>query len=126
MQAQAAEGIRLALKADAWPVSVNVAMPTGLVVNELITNALKYAFQGREGGTITLNCLVDEVGCRVEVADDGVGLPAGTTWPLPGKLSALIVTTLRENAHAQLLVDSQPGRGMSVIIRFTRAAASVA
>jgi two-component sensor histidine kinase len=126
MQAQAAEGIRLALKADAWPVSVNVAMPTGLVVNELITNALKYAFQGREGGTITLNCLVDEVGCRVEVADDGVGLPAGTTWPLPGKLSALIVTTLRENAHAQLHVDSQPGRGMSVIIRFTRAAASVA
>lgn len=125
MHAQATEGIRLDLKVDAWPVSVNIAMPTGLVVNELMTNALKHAFQGREGGTVRLTCLVDELGCRVEVADDGVGLPAGTTWPVPGKLSALIVTTLRENAHAQLHVSSQPGQGMTVTIRFTKAAASV-
>ena len=126
MQAQAVEGIRLALKVDAWLVSVNVAMPTGLVVNELMTNSLKYAFQGREGGTITLNCLVDDIGCKVEVSDDGVGLPPGTDWPVPGKLSALIVTTLRENAHAQLHVHAEPGKGTSVTIRFTRAAASVA
>lgn len=125
MQAQAVEGIRLDLKVDAWLVSVNVAMPTGLVVNELMTNALKYAFQGADGGTITLHCLVDEVGCKVVVADDGVGLPPGMTWPVPGKLSALMVTTLRENAHAQLHVESEPGRGSSVTIRFTRAAASV-
>lgn len=126
MQAQATEGIRLDLRVDAWPVSVNIAMPTGLVVNELMTNALKHAFQGREGGTVRLTCLVDDMGCKVEVADDGVGLPPGTSWPVPGKLSALIVTTLRENAHAQLHVDSQPGRGVTVTIRFTRAAAAVA
>jgi two-component sensor histidine kinase len=126
MQAQAVEGIHLALNVDAWSVSVNVAMPTGLVVNELLTNALKHAFKDREGGTITLNCVIDELGCRVEVTDDGVGLPPGTTWPVPGKLSALIVTTLRENAHAQLHVESEPGRGTAVTIRFTRAAASVA
>jgi two-component sensor histidine kinase len=65
MRAHAVEGIRLDLKVDAYPVSVNVAMPTGLVVNELLTNALKYAFVGRDGGTITLNSLVDGNGCRV-------------------------------------------------------------
>ena len=60
MRAHAVEGIRLDLKVDTWPVSINVAMPAGLVVNELLTNALKHAFAGRDGGTITLHSLVDE------------------------------------------------------------------
>jgi two-component sensor histidine kinase len=126
MQAQAVEGIRLDLKVDAWPVSINVAMPAGLVVNELMTNALKYAFKGRDGGTIGLQSLVDDVGCRVVISDDGVGLPPDVEWPEPGKLSALIVRTLRENAHAQLSVESRPNRGTTVTIRFTRTAASAA
>ncbi len=77
MSSHAVEGIRLDMKVDTYPVSINVAMPTGLVVNELLTNALKHAFVGREGGTITLHSVVDGDGCRVVVADDGVGLPAG-------------------------------------------------
>ena len=63
MRSYAVEGIRLDLKVDAYPVSVNVAMPTGLVVNELLTNALKHAFTGRDRGTITLHSLVDSTGC---------------------------------------------------------------
>jgi two-component sensor histidine kinase len=99
-------------------------MPAGLVVNELLTNALKHAFVGREGGTITLHSLSDGNGCRVTVADDGVGLPEGVTWPKPGKLSALIVQSLRENAKAALEVESKPGQGMCVTILFTRAASA--
>ena len=120
----AVEGVRLDLKLDAYPVSVNVAMPTGLVVNELLTNSLKHAFAGRDGGTITLNSLSDGEGCRVLVADDEVGLPEGVVWPAPGRLGALIVQSLRENARARLDVDSRPGRGTRVTILFTRAAAA--
>jgi len=58
------------------------------------------------------------------VADDGVGLPAGVEWPERGKLSALIVQSLRENAKARLEIDSSPGEGMRVTILFTRAAAA--
>jgi PAS domain S-box-containing protein len=124
MRSHGHEGIRLNLKVDTYPVSVNVAMPAGLVVNELLTNALKHAFVGREGGTFTLHSLSDGNGCRVTVADDGVGLPEGVTWPKPGKLSALIVQSLRENAKAALEVESKPGQGMSVTILFTRAASA--
>ncbi|HVY14233.1 MAG TPA: sensor histidine kinase [Rhodopila sp.] len=124
MKAHATEGIRLELKVDTWPVSVNVAMPAGLVVNELMTNALKHAFEGRDGGTIKLHSLVDDIGCKVIIADDGVGLPSGVEWPEPGKLSALIVKSLRENARAKLEVDSKPDIGTTVTIRFTRAAAT--
>lgn len=126
MQAQAVDGVRLETMVDSWLVSINIAMPAGLVVNELLTNSLKYAFRDSEAGTIQLHCIVDDTGCRVMVADDGIGLPAGVEWPEPGKLSALIVRSLRENAHAQLKVESEPGQGTKVTIQFTRAAAEVA
>ena len=124
MRSYAVEGVRLELKVDAYPVSVTVAMPTGMVVNELLTNALKHAFAGREGGTITLHSLSDGGGCRIIVADDGVGLPEGVEWPRHGKLGALIVQSLRQNAKAHLEVESSPGRGTRVTIVFTRAAAA--
>ena len=123
MQAHAVEGIRLELKVDTWPVSINVAMPTGLVVNELMTNALKHAFAGRDGGTITVSSLVDDTGCRVVVADDGVGLPQGTTWPQSGKLGAVIAQSLKQNAKARLEVTSAPNEGVRVVIFFAREAA---
>jgi len=126
MHAHAVEGIRLDLKVDAYPVSVNVAMPTGLVVNELLTNALKHAFVGRDRGTITLHSLADSSGCRVMIADDGIGLPAGVEWPKPGKLGALIVRSLRQNANADLKVESGPEKGTRVTILFTRVAAAPA
>jgi PAS domain S-box-containing protein len=120
LQAHAVEGIRLDLKVDVYPVSVNVAMPTGLVVNELLTNALKHAFVGRSGGTITLHSLTNAKGCRIIVADDGVGLPEGVIWPKRGKLGSAIVQSLRENAKAQLEVDSSPQGGLRVTIVFKR------
>jgi PAS domain S-box-containing protein len=124
MATHAVEGIHLDLQVDTWPVSLDVAMPTGLVVNELLTNALKHAFVGRESGTVTLKSLVDDTGCRITVADDGVGLDPGISWPRPGKLSALIVQSLRQNAGASLNTDSAPGAGMKVHIFFARAAAT--
>ena len=124
MKAHAVEGIRLDLKVDTWPVSINVAMPTGLVVNEVLTNALKHAFVGRPGGTITLHSLVDARGCEVSIADDGVGLPPGTSWPTSGRLGSLIVQSLRQNVGAKLEVTSSPETGLRVVIRFLRANAA--
>jgi two-component sensor histidine kinase len=124
MASHAVEGIRLDLRVDSYPVSINVAMPTGLVVNELLTNSLKHAFLGRDGGTITLHSVVDGNGCKVMVADDGVGIPAGETWPKRGRLGALIAESLKQNASAQLDVTSEPYNGTTVTITFSRAAAA--
>lgn len=119
MRAHAVEGIHLDLQVDTWMVSLNVAMPTGLVVNELLTNALKHAFRGRPGGAITLHSTTDDRGgCRILVADDGVGLPEGHTWPKPGRLSALIVRSLLQNAMAEMAVSTPGGGGMQVEIVF--------
>lgn len=108
--------VRLDLKLDAYTMSAGVAMSTGLVVNELLTNALKHAFVGRDGGTISLHSLADDDECRVIVADDGIGLPTGMVWPEPGRLSALIVQSLQENASASVTIESTPGKGMRATV----------
>ncbi len=123
MATHAVEGITLDLRVDTYPVSVNVAMPTGLVVNELLTNSLKHAFSGRERGVITLHSEVDGNGCTIRVADDGVGLPPGETWPKRGRLGALIAESLKVNARAHFDVTSDPAIGTSVTISFKRSAA---
>ena len=98
-------------------------MPTGLVVNELLTNALKHAFRGREGGTITLHSVVDGNGCTVMVADDGVGLPAGETWPKRGRLGALIAEVSEAERQCAARCDFRGDSGTTVTITFNRSAA---
>jgi PAS domain S-box-containing protein len=125
MHIYAVDGIRLDLKVDHAPVSINVAMPVGLLVNELLTNTFKYAFEGRKSGLITVRCLHEsEDRYQVVVADDGIGLLEDVTWPVPGKLGALILQTLRENVATEFKVDTARGKGMRVTINFVYRAPS--
>jgi PAS domain S-box-containing protein len=117
MHTYAVDGIRLDLKVDYAPVSVNVAMPVGLLVNELLTNAFKHAFSGRETGLITVRCLHEgEDHYRVVVADDGIGLPEDATWPVPGKIGALVLQALRENAKTEFKFETVRGKGTRATI----------
>jgi PAS domain S-box-containing protein len=119
MHAYGAGNVRLDLKVDHVPVSVNIAMPVGLLVNELLTNSFKYAFHGRDSGTILLRCLrADDDACRLVVADDGVGFPSGVSWPVPGKLGALILQSLRENTATDVAVESSSDHGVRVTLSF--------
>jgi two-component sensor histidine kinase len=120
VRAHAVGGIDLDLKVSYCPVSINVAMPAGLLINELLMNTFKYAFLGREKGTISIECRCeDEERYRIVYSDDGVGFPRGVTWPSRGKLGALIVQTLRENTRQlNFQVDSEPGAGMTATIEF--------
>jgi PAS domain S-box-containing protein len=114
LRSHAEEGIQLNLQVENCPTTVNVAMPVGLVVNEAMTNSLKHAFIGRNEGTITLHCLQHDGGYAVEISDNGMGLPAGETWPQAGKISALIAQSLHENTKAEINVESQPGGGTRI------------
>lgn len=79
MAAHTVRDKRIALQRCIVPIVVDAkhASTLGLILNELLTNALKYAFPGSRAGTITVS-LTDEGGDIVlEVEDDGAGLPAG-------------------------------------------------
>ncbi len=65
--------IKLVTEIDDVPLDVGSLVPIGLIVNELITNALKYAFTGRENGTIFLSLKSETDQLVLTVKDDGIG-----------------------------------------------------
>jgi two-component sensor histidine kinase len=118
-QAHALPGIEFDVQVGYCPLSVNLAMPAGLLVNEMLTNALKYAFVGRSAGKVRLHCKLEGGRVSVIVADDGVGLDEGQEWPSPRKLGALILQTLKENARAGVFrAESIRGQGTFFTIGF--------
>lgn len=117
MQANAVPGIELDLDVGYCPLSINLAMPAGLLVNEMLTNALKYAFVGRSAGKVRLVCSLHDGRVTVVVADDGVGLVDAQDWPSPRKLGALILQTLKENARNVAFRAESP-RGQGTIFTF--------
>lgn len=120
VQAHAFSNIQLELKVGSAALSVNVAMPVGLLVNELLTNAFKHGFVGRDKGVIVLESSQDGDQYRVVVADDGVGFSGGATWPARGKIGALVLQTLNENtAHSAFEIETAPGAGTRTTITFT-------
>jgi PAS domain S-box-containing protein len=70
--------IDIVLEAEAIQVSPDIALASGLVVNELVTNALKHAFPSGSGGTVRISLSRGKNGRIVlQVSDNGVGLPEG-------------------------------------------------
>ena len=62
---------------DDFMLDARQLQPLGIIVNELLTNTMKYAFAGRTHGTITVSALLADGTVMVSIADDGIGLPAG-------------------------------------------------
>lgn len=70
------QNISLALQADDCTLGIDTVIPLGLILNELITNCYKYAFEGRNTGRISVLFERTKQGFQVAVSDDGKGLPA--------------------------------------------------
>ena len=103
---------RVQVQVEAQPVSLGVdqAIPCGLLLNELLTNALKHAFPGGRRGRVDV--AVRRAGERsvvVEVKDDGVGLPASLDLTAPDTLGMAMVQKLSQQLGAELSVDREPG-----------------
>lgn len=72
-------------------IHVERALPLALLTNELVTNAIKHAFPGRNGGRVEIAFRTDARGYRLDVVDDGIGLPKGSdgNWLTPRIVAAL-------------------------------------
>lgn len=75
-------------------MGVDTLIPLGLLINEVISNSLKYAFKGRERGTIIMHLDGNEDGLRLRIGDDGVGLPDKSKWDRPNSLGMDLIHTL--------------------------------
>jgi PAS domain S-box-containing protein len=98
--------IKITVHTAAIGLSITKAIPCGLIVNELITNALKYAYPGTSGGTIdvVLEALADRQ-LQLSVSDNGVGLRSDVTFENTNTLGLELVTILAEQLGGKLTVQ---------------------
>lgn len=96
--------------------SADVSVSLGLIVTELVINALKHAFPGdRSGGRIKVGYHSNGADWTLSVIDNGVGMPTGPAAAKPG-LGTNIVQALTQQLEAQVEIDdAKPGTAVSVV-----------
>jgi two-component sensor histidine kinase len=108
-------GIAVEVEAASDPVTLDFAIPLGLLVNELLTNAVKHGFpDGRPGHILVSYSLDAAEGAILAVEDDGVGLPPGHAGDIGGGLGGggaggKIIASLVGQLRARLTIDGQAG-----------------
>ena len=95
------------------------ATPCSLILNEIVTNSLKYAFPDSRGGEIlvSLNCGAGNV-VSLRVADNGIGMPPDFHWQESKSLGLRIVDILTRQLCGDL--RQEPGAGADFTLTFVK------
>ena len=67
--------VQIEKQIDKFVLSTSLLFPIGIIINEILTNAMKYAFVNLEKGIIKVSALKKENNVYISIEDDGVGLP---------------------------------------------------
>jgi|GEM_PF-3609059 Signal transduction histidine kinase len=113
--------VRLTLELEDVRLPLVQCVPCGLLLNELVMNAMKHAFTG--AATPTLRVLLRTEGGMLELAveDNGPGLPEGFTLGGHASLGMLLVESLTRQLHGEAAAGNVPGGGARFSLRFPRA-----
>ncbi len=102
-------------------LDLETAVPCGLVINELVSNALKHAFQGKEGtGIISIDFVTNDCTYDLRISDNGVGLPPDFDIKKNTSMGLEIVTILTAQLEGALTAHNEDGAVFQ--IQFPRAA----
>ena len=116
-------GSRVQLRIEVAPVrfSLDQAIPCGLILNELISNSLKYAFPADRGGEIIVSLApFNSQELILTVQDNGVGLPAGFQMENTTSLGLRIVKILTIQLSGQLRIPSARGTRFEIVFPATQ------
>jgi PAS domain S-box-containing protein len=112
-----AEKVRLNLAVHPVTLSIEAAVPCGLILNELAVNTLKHAFPDGCGGEVTVGMEHDPSADTVclRVHDNGVGLPAGMDWRQSSSLGLRLVRILAGQLSGAVETGTGPGADFQII-----------
>uniref|UniRef100_A0ACD5GQM2 Sensor histidine kinase n=1 Tax=Desertifilum tharense IPPAS B-1220 TaxID=1781255 RepID=A0ACD5GQM2_9CYAN len=112
-----ANTIQLELNIEKVLLDVDTAIPCGLMINELVSNCLKYAFPKGDSGKIQVDFgSVDEQYFQLSVRDNGIGLPKDFDFETADSLGLQLVVNLTEQLEGTLQIDCESGT--CITIRF--------
>ncbi|MEM7372770.1 MAG: tetratricopeptide repeat protein [Bacteroidota bacterium] len=111
-----AQQIDIVRAIDPISMDVDTIIPLGLILNELISNALKYAFPMQKEGEIEVKIEQKETGIEVVVQDNGVGLPKNFQMEQSQSMGFKLVQSFVKKMHAQFRVDSDMGTRIHIVL----------
>lgn len=101
--------VKLNLKTDLIYLPIDYAVPCGLIINELISNALKYATVGKNEINLDVLFNVDGKNCSLIVADDGPGIPQNIALGNTSTLGLQLVNDLAQQLEGTLTLNRDKG-----------------
>jgi PAS domain S-box-containing protein len=113
-------GVSVVVDVDPLVLDIQVAIPVGLILHELVTNAFKHAFAGRATGVLRVHFATIGDQHRLEVVDDGNGLPADFEPEKSRGLGFRMVKNLVRQVDGTLGVHR--GEGTKFVVDFARVA----
>jgi len=108
--------IKYTIDADSALMELDSAIHCGLIVNELLTNSIKYAFPDGRVGKIAVKLKLENDSCVLSVEDNGIGLPADLDSKKAKSMGLQLVETLTKQMKATLEMRSEGGA--SFVLRF--------
>ncbi|MGV3630531.1 MAG: sensor histidine kinase [Bacteroidota bacterium] len=113
-----AEKIKISLKTNRIVLNIDTVVPLGLIICELVTNAFKYAFTNKSGGTLRIEINYAENDAYVlNVKDNGVGMKENFMFLESQTLGVEIVTALTEQLDGEITYKSDES-GTAIKIKF--------
>jgi len=118
---QMLQDVRFKIDTDEVFLTIDTAIPCGLIINELVSNALKYAFKPHEKGQIRIELRIlaspnEEL--LLIIADDGVGMPEHINFRKTGSLGLQLVNNLVKQLSGTIVMNAKDG-GTSFKITFS-------
>ena len=97
-------------------LDTDIAIPLGLILNELLTNSLKHAFppDNHDNGNIDVYLLRNHNGYTLRVADDGIGFPEDIDLESTDSLGLQLITTLTNQIEGKIYLDQSRGTSFTI------------
>jgi two-component sensor histidine kinase len=113
--------IKLKINSDDVRFDMDTAMPCGLLINEVVSNALKYAFPDNRSGEIDINIksLPDHI-VELAISDNGVGLPQALDIESSETLGLQLISALSGQLEGTLNVERNNGTGFRVQFKYPK------
>ncbi|MCK9580704.1 MAG: PAS domain S-box protein [Methanoregula sp.] len=99
-------------------VDINQAVPCSLIINEMLTNSLKYAFPGGRKGDIAINFITDGKNYILDYHDNGIGIPEGISFEHTESLGMKLIYGLTQQLNGTVVLKRE--EGTTFVVTFPR------
>jgi PAS domain S-box-containing protein len=108
--------IKLETAIDDFTIKPNLSFSLGIIINELITNIMKYAFRDRPSGTISFSVSLDGSHVSMIIRDDGAGMPESVDFSGAKGFGLMLVSLMVKQITGTIRIER--GSGTGIIIEF--------